>query len=146
MRFWLTVLVLGILLALAFRRGGQPERIVASLLSLAFAVELARNTLTGAPAFRTLDLFMMAVDSAVLLGMIGVAVQANRLWPMVVAALQLVILTAHISLLLQLKGIVGAYWGMSVLPIYPQFACLLGGILAHMRRRKRYGPYPDWRK
>ena len=146
MRFWITVALLAVLLLAALWRGGKPERIVAALLNGAFLLELGRNLAVGQPTFRTLDPFMLLVDAAVLAGMLAVALQANRLWPMAVAGLQLVILTGHASLLLQLKGLAGAYWGMAVLPIYPQCLLVLAGIAAHARRRARVGPYPDWRR
>jgi hypothetical protein len=83
--------------AMAF--GGQPERRVAfMLLVAAMATALVGY---GFPQPRgTIRWPVMFVDFALVAALMWVALRANRLWPMVVTALQLITAVAHPALVL----------------------------------------------
>lgn len=146
MRFWLTEAVLLLLLCLAWRRGGQPERWVAISLALTFFLLLGARGLTGSPQFTTLDPVLFTIDTSALALLVWVALRANRWWPLWCSALQLIVVVGHLAKLLEIKGMPGVYWGMTTLPIYGEYLLLLFGIAAHVRRRQKLGSYPDWRE
>lgn len=78
----------------AVRRGGAPERLVAIMLLVAAwtTLLLPFNPQTG---FRHLETSRLAVDGALLFGLIAVALRANRFWPLWLAAFQLVAVGVH---------------------------------------------------
>lgn len=145
MRFWLTALALFLLLLMARSRGGQPERIASQIYLAAFCLNVGLEKLVGPIGFAKLNLPTFASDLPLFLGIIAVSIRANRFWPLLAGALQLIVVITHLAKLLGIRGMVGVYWGMTTIPIYLQLLVLLGGIWAHQSRLRRIGPYPDWR-
>ncbi|MCU0890660.1 MAG: hypothetical protein MUE77_02690 [Sandarakinorhabdus sp.] len=92
----------------AMAYGGQPERQVAlMLLVAAMATALVGY---GFPQPRgTIRWPVMFVDFALVVGLMWVAFRADRLWPMVVTALQLITAAAHPALELAGKTAPRAY-------------------------------------
>lgn len=145
MRLWLTIATLGILLLLAFRRGGEPERVAATTFVLAHALGLSHRLLFGPTSYLDFHSVQFAIEIGVSVSLAHVAIRANRWWPLCASALQVLVVFAHFSKLVGLKGMVGVYWGMTTVPTYLQYLALLAGIYSHSRRVRRIGRYPDWR-
>ena len=145
MRFWLTEAALLLLLALALRRGGQPEKWIAIALTVAFFLDTALHLILGHAGFRTFDSLIFVPDAGIFGVELWVALRANRWWPLCATALQLIVVIGHVAKLLQIKGLPEVYWGMTTLPLYLQLGVLLAGIYAHSNRVAARGPYPDWR-
>ena len=78
-------------------------------------------------------------------GFTAVALNANRLYPLWIAGFQLVALGAN--------AIKGALDGVSVLalmiliagPAYCQLLLIFIGFVRHVRRKRNFGNYRDWR-
>ena len=129
---------------LAVWRGGAPERVGAAILFAAFMVDELYHALTGPAQFRHFDAVELAIDGFSLLAFAWLAVAANRLWPIVAAALQLMAVLGHLSTLLG-SGMQRAYWAMTEPPVLLGVVTLAIALAAHWRRQRRIGPYPDWR-
>ena len=88
--------------------GGMPERRIALMLVAAALATAAADY--GLPQPRgTIRWPVMLVDFALAMGLIWVAMIAERLWPMVVAALQLITAIAHPALELAATAAPRAY-------------------------------------
>lgn len=140
------------LLALAvcvssLRWGGGPERALAltwlilfeliqSGLSLGFGTSYAR---AGIP------LEFVVVDACAGILFVWIALQANRTYPLWIAGFQLVALLAHLARELASPISPISYAIMAIGPSYFQIALLAGGLIAHVRRKRRFGDYRDWR-
>lgn len=125
-------------------RGGAPERVGAAILFAAFIADDLYHALTGTVQFRRFDPAELAIDGFSLLAFAWLAVGANRLWPIVAAALQLMAVAGHLSTLV-VSGTQRAYWAMTEPPVLLGVVTLAIGLAAHVRRERRIGPYPDWR-
>lgn len=144
MRFALTVTVILLSVAFAYRYGRGPERSAAAILSTAFVVSLIARLLRGPIEYVHLDPIAAAVDTATLGGVMWVALNANRVWPLVIASLQLFVIIAHVSVLLS-SGWNQVYWGMMAIAQYLQLIVLVIGIASHHSRERRIGRYRSWR-
>lgn len=145
----LTVIVLAIV---ALRRGAGPERATASVL-LGMVVSLWVYKLLATPdnpvvvvrLFASVDTYFLAIDGLALVALIVIALKANRFYPILLAGCQLVSLMTHFASGLLRTGYPLAYALFNLLPFYCMIAIFTGGLLAHLRRFRRLGPYPSWR-
>ena len=76
---------------------------------------------------------------------VGIALHANRNYPLWIAGFQLVALAAH-----SIKAVVDSVSPMAfalliIGPSYCQLLLLLGGFTRHVLREQRFGPYREWR-
>ncbi len=144
MRFWLTVATFVVLFGLARRYGKEPEQQVAAILLANFLLLLFYVELRGNVAFASVDRVLAVLDLGSLVGFLWVALRANRMWPLLIAALQVVVMIAHLSVFIEL-GARTVYWGMMAVSQYLQLFVLAGGLISHHLRVKRVGPYRSWR-
>lgn len=130
----------------AWRKGGGPEKACALTFVGMFVADRAYHFLiTPTFALETVDLWHFALDIMVLAALVPIALRANRIYPMWLAAFQLIAVNAHIARdtfdqITQLT-----YSIMYVLPSYAQLLILAGGIWAHVRREQQFGTYRGWR-
>jgi hypothetical protein len=76
-------------------RGGAPERIgMGIVIAATVLTAVALSPLAG--RFRSLEEGVFMVDAAALLAFVGLALFANRLWPMFVAGLQGAAICIHL--------------------------------------------------
>ncbi len=135
---------IGVILV-AFWRGSIPEKIVGAGIAGWHLADPIYHWLFTQPQFRHFDAGHFVLDS-ILFGIVGgVALRANRLWPIFASAAQMIVITGHFSMLLGMDGMQRAYYAMTQLPFYVQLLALLAGTVAHNRRMKRIGRYRDWR-
>lgn len=134
------------LLAIAFAvaRGGSPERWCAVIVAAEILVDLTLQLTIGPRSFVDFDLSRMLIDLVIAGGFIVVAMRANRLYPLGIAAAQLVAVIGSLSALLAHEGWSQAFWAMTQLPIFLQVGLLVGGTLAHQHRLAILGPYNCW--
>lgn len=78
----------------ALLRGGLPERWVAAMLLIASWTTLVASAFPIG-GFRTVELYRLSIDLALAVGLIAVALRANRFWPLWMAAFQLVTMGLH---------------------------------------------------
>ncbi len=127
-------------------RGAAPEKIgaavivVGSLLTFAALVALS----TTATLYRSIEVGVFNVDLAALLAIVALALRAERLWPLCVAALQIIGTAAHAVKLVDPQILPSAYafalrfWG------YPMMLLLVLGTWNHQRRLLKYGVDKSW--
>ncbi|QFT78882.1 hypothetical protein [Erythrobacter sp. THAF29] len=136
-----------VLLIAALRWGGAPEKILAVVFVAIFTVPLtAFEILTDSPLmFGGSTIVRVGLDLVALALFMFVALNANRSYPLWVAGFQVVALAAHM-----VSGIVDvitplAYAILVIGPSYFQLIFMAVGLMLHIRRKKRYGQYRDWR-
>lgn len=135
---WVFV-VFGILqlcvLIYAWRRGGWPERVCASATTFALVIGWALPFDPGT-SYRTVETARLAIDGALCLILVGVALWADRFWPLWVAALQLLSVAVHgvramdPSILPSVYGLVIEQFG------WPIVALMWVGVLRQDYRQK----------
>ncbi len=139
--------IVGILLCLAaLRWGGGPERGVAAVwLGLEGFDALYHLIFGSGIKLDEVDLGHAVLDVAATVAFVGIALHANRMYTLWVAALQIVATTAHLAreIAVMMKPI--AYAVLAIGPSYFQLMLLAVGIGYHLRRSTIWGPYRDWR-
>ena len=140
------ILVVTICLA-AFVWGGGPERAAAVTWVLVFEVPGAiyRSLLDPDTKLTVVDAFSATTDVVAAICWVAIALYANRNYTLWIAAMQVLAVTAHMArgLLEALSPI--AHLSMTVAPGYLQLAFLGVGLVRHIRRKQKHGPYRDWR-
>lgn len=125
-------------------RGGGPERGGAAILFAAFLVDEIYHMAAGPHQFEVFDPVELSIDLFSLAAFAALSVRANRLWPILAAALQLMAVVGHFSALSG-AGMQRAYWAMTEPPVLLSVITILVGLVAHLLRQRRLGSYPDWR-
>jgi len=139
------IMLVMIAVVVAYRRGGPPERLAATIIVAWVIVDVTYHMLFGQSGFDAVDPVHVVLDGAELVAIMWLALRANRMWPLWAAAAQLICVTSHLVLFVELGGMRRAYWAMTQLPPLIQFTALLLGAVAHARRFDRIGPYRSWR-
>ena len=127
------------------RYGARPERVVLQIWMTASLLDAAYHLTIGPTHYRQLDLWHFTLDAGMMAGFLWVALSANRVWPLWVAALQMQPLVVHLSMFLQLPSQRMAYWLMMAAPADLEILIIVLGTIAHVQRQRRIGPYRDWR-
>lgn len=131
----------------AWRWGGAPER----WLSLSFIATMVLPVyLRGwLIPVQTIDepflLVHLFLDLAAAVAFVGIALHANRNYPLWVAGFQLVALGAHMVSLMELGVSPLALVVLITGPSYCQLLLMLTGFARHVRRENRFGQYREWR-
>lgn len=128
----------------AMRRGGAPERCCAAIIAFETILDFLYGALLGERGFAEPSFSRFAIDLIAFVGFVWVALRANRVWPLWVAAAQLVVLTGSTAVLVKNQGHQQAYWALTQLPIVFQLTALGVGTLVHAQRLRRIGPYNGW--
>ncbi|WP_394729730.1 hypothetical protein [Altererythrobacter sp. GH1-8] len=140
--------VAGLLICLAaLRWGAMPERCVALVWLLVFeGGDLAYLFLVkDSSDLAQLDIWHAAMDGTAAMLLLLIGLQANRMYTLWIAAFQLVAVTSHLvrELIASMTPI--SYALLSIGPSYFQLALLCGGVIFHIRRKRFWGDYRDWR-
>lgn len=128
----------------AIWRGGAPERLAAVVCLLATAATVA-GTLPRETHFAALELEVLVIDLVLLAALLGIALKANRFWPIFATGCHSVAVAVHLAKAANpaLVGPVYAFAssGTSLLVLL----ILWAGTLRHRRRLRAYGSDPSWR-
>jgi hypothetical protein len=122
----------------ALWRGNRDARIVgliciAATLATRFAVSPISVRYSG------VELGLLAVDAAVLIGFVAVALRSDRFWPLWVAGLQLTTSTAHLMKAVDESLLPIAYGAAVALWSYPILIILaIGTWRGHRRMRSQH--------
>jgi hypothetical protein len=129
--------------AYGISRGGGPERAVALLLLAAAAGTLLAQS---APPvrFNDVEIGVLAVDAALFLGLLAVAMRAERYWPLWMTALQGVALAGHGAKAVNPHVIPWAYAVLLAFWGYPMVALLGIATWRHQHRVRKYGIERSW--
>lgn len=126
----------------ALIRGAAPERLVAVLLLLAALAGVVSGYLRH--QYTHVEVSLLVIDFALLVGLVAVALRANRFWPMWLASLHTVAVTVH-GVRAYLPELPGWTYSRAVsLVAYPMLLILLVGAQRHHARIKLRGSEPSW--
>ncbi len=143
------ILVLGLsigVVCFAGWRGGKPEKLGATIVALSICIDLIVREWVGGWDFSTFSSSRLLIDLAELGLLLGLALSANRLWPIFSAATQMVAVAGSLAVWGSKGGMQVAYWAVTQLPLFGQLAALGLGTFFHLRRQAVVGPYRDWRR
>lgn len=142
----LNVATLGLFL-ISLVKGAGPERASAGTLLGMILVDRSYHALFGpSPTFEMIDPWHLLLDTGGLIVFVHIALRANRVFPLVLAAAQLVAFTAHIVRMMVEPVTSLSYYLMYTMPFWFQLIILSIGIWRHQHRVKASGPYRSWRE
>lgn len=125
---------------------GKPEKIVARFMLAELVADLIKQVLVGSATFRSMNGFLFTAELVLLATFVFVALKANRVWPLIVAGLQLLICLTHVARLFSSPSSNAQfYWALTSLPSFLICLIVALAIFVHRRRIRRFGPVPDWR-
>ncbi|MEP0390976.1 hypothetical protein [Erythrobacter sp.] len=140
----------GVLIAVcvgAFIWGGGPEKFVAATWLVIFeGLAWAKNWMIGdSVQLSDVDWFLASLDVLAGAVFVGIALYANRNYTMWIAAMQVLAVMAHLA-----RGVADliapiAYAIMFIVPGWLQLFLLGAGLMRHILRKRKHGPYRDWR-
>ncbi|MEL6237802.1 MAG: hypothetical protein AAFQ90_04320 [Pseudomonadota bacterium] len=136
------------LFACAVIWGGAPERAIAATWMILFegVTRIYRGISGLGYQLEHVDLFHASIDGVVCLSWVTIALYANRNYPLLIAALQLLVVSAHLARgLIETVSPIG-YAIMVIAPSWLQLIVLSIGLVRHAMRQRRFGPYRDWRR
>lgn len=130
--------------ALLWGRG--PERAVAITWLVLFELaQRAYQSLGAGYQLANVDWFLAATDMVAGVAFIAVALYANRNYPLWIAGMQVLAMTAHLA-----RGMADTvspvtYALMVAVPGWFQLTFLGIGVARHVARKRKCGAYRDWR-
>ncbi|MFM2370919.1 MAG: hypothetical protein RIS85_641 [Pseudomonadota bacterium] len=145
MMIWALRIAIAAVLIFAFRKGGEPERMIAVVIVSASVLDMLNHVLFGDPAFFAVNPGHVVIDTWAMIAMVWVALRANRGWPMWASSAQIIILLGHFAKIVDLSLVRYGYFAMTQLPTNIQVVALFLGTAAHIRREERIGRYHAWR-
>ncbi|MEL6414845.1 MAG: hypothetical protein AAFP79_09420 [Pseudomonadota bacterium] len=127
--------------------GAGPERATVAIWMVLFELPgWFYSAIWGSSfQFQSIDFFLASSDVLAGILWVWVALYANRNYPLVIAALQLLAISAHLA-----RGVLEAiapvaYAAMFIAPGWLQLIVMAVGLGRHVRREQRFGPYREWR-
>lgn len=137
---------MALLVLAVLRWGAGPERVCAATIAfMNLGDRLYHAVIDRGTLYASVDLGHLFIDVVAAALFIGVALRANRVYPLWLSAFQLVSVISHFAREMDAKLVTFAYGLMTYAPYYFILLILTSGLLTHARREKRYGPYPSWR-
>ena len=136
-----------LLVAAVWRWGGSPERWLAAVFIATMVVPVYVTRTLGIQTFAVGPWanYYVLIDVVAAVLFVGVALNANRNYPMGIAAFQLVAVGAHMVEAMADSASPLAIAILVIGPSYFQLLLLLGGFIRHVRRERQFGPYRAWR-
>jgi hypothetical protein len=138
-------LVLVLLVVVAWWRGAGPERASAASL-LVFAAQDATDRWFQGMTYLAVAPRDVMMDCLVAGLLLAIALRANRMYPLWMAAWQLIAVLSHVARFESRSSVALAYAILMYLPSYLLLGTLGIGLAAHIRRVKRIGEYRSWWK
>lgn len=123
--------------------GGWPERWVGCAFVVAsWMTEWLLRP--GIVTFVSLQTTTFAVDIALLIVLLAIALNADRRWPLLVTALHAMSVISHVAKFLDPDLNKRIYATMLIFWSYPGLLVLIIGTWRHRKRVALGGPEPDW--
>jgi len=144
LHFTIVTVLTALILAWVGIRGGTPERWGAVVVGARYVLDMIYHWAWTVPTFFAVDPGHAAMDSLMLAVLVWLTLEANRVWPVWMAAGALVAVLGHLMMLTGKDSVTPAYWATTNGPHYVQLLALLLGTLFHRWRLRRVGPYRDW--
>lgn len=131
----------------AWRWGGAPERLLsgAFLMTMVLPIYLLKWMFPERGLDDPSFVYRMLLDVVAAAIFVGIALRANRNYPLWIAGFQLVSLGAYL-----VKAVAPVVSPLALViliagPSYCQLLILIAGFIRHIRRERRFGPYRAWR-
>ncbi len=138
-------MVLLLLVILALWRGAAPERWIAAIFVGMFVVDRIYHLVFPVDVMLAqINLGHFVIDLAAAAAMVTLALQANRVYPIIMGALQLAATISHLVIALNPSVVRVAYAILAIAPSYLQIVVFAVGLWCHIRRARQYGQYPSW--
>ena len=135
MIFWTQLVLMILVAAYCWLRGGQPERAAATVLPAMLLLDMIYHAIWGeVTAYDRINLGHLVIDMAALLVWLAIALRANRWWTLWLVSAQTIAVLSHF-----LRGAVEAmhpwvYAAMNRGPSWLEIALLFLGTALHHRR------------
>ncbi|MEL7198334.1 MAG: hypothetical protein AAGL10_08465 [Pseudomonadota bacterium] len=130
-------------LVLAWILGGKPEKAGVYTLAAMFAAQAVLYSTVGNPQFDQIDVIAVTSDVIGLLVFTLIALNADRVWPFLAAAMQLISGMAHLTH--GFRVMLGqSYVDFNAYPTAIVLFLLIAGTLLHRYRLHRHGKDRDW--
>ena len=139
-------IVVAALFAIALWRGAGPEKLATGTMVAMIGFDAIYHfAFPGGRDYAKIDLGHLAQD---LIGFVSygyLTLRANRLYPICMLGAQIFVMVSHLDreLVTAIPDLVYAW--LIRLPSYLQVAAAATGLLLHIRRTRRVGPYRSWR-
>ena len=124
--------------------GGKPERAAMLVQLLALLLSLSAISFRAIPG-RGLPIGLALVDLGLALALCILALRANRIWPIVLAGMQIATLFAHLAKLLSFPLPAAGYVIFVQFWAWPMLIVTAVGTYRHRSRARRFGEEPDWK-
>lgn len=131
----------------AFIKGCGPERAIAATLLAMLVIDQGYHLATNSQViYVKVDYAHTAIDLAGAVALVVIALQANRVYPLCMAAVQIISLLSHFARgqIVEMGQL--AYGILMQAPSSSLIALLALGTAAHVRRAREYGTYRSWRQ
>jgi hypothetical protein len=123
--------------------GGPPERVGAAIyVAGVLLTQLAASGAAG--RYASVEAGILVVDAAMLLALLGLALHAERFWPLWVTALHGISTAGHVVKLVAPEVIPWAYAFALAFWSYPMLLLLVLGTWQHRKRLARHGADKSW--
>jgi hypothetical protein len=129
----------------AIWRGGPPERWAGIALLLAAASTILIH-LPRTAHFRSLEVELLIVDAALLAALSVIAIRSNRYWPLWITAIHATAVAVHLVKAANPSIVWPVYATAASVSSIPIQLILAWGTWRHLRRIKRHGSDPPWRR
>lgn len=127
----------------ALTKGGAPERLCAIVFVLMAALQYSGSFAFGR-VFEAVDLVSLAVDLLGALAFTAVALVADRLWPLLISAMQLISCVSHFGREIAPKVEPLVYSVLRSGPTLAALVILAVGTILHQRRVLKQGMDASW--
>lgn len=142
----LQLAILGATIALGFWRGAGPERACAgTYLAMWLTDRLYHRVFDKVEVLGGADIGHIVIDALSALSLVCVALYANRNYTLWLASMQLVALLSHFLRIISTGIDPTAYALLMASPMYLAVLIFAGGMIRHLLRQQRHGPYRSWR-
>lgn len=133
------------LIALALWKGGGPERGIAGTFLFVLVGDRLYHWAFGAgTTWLSVDLGHFLIDAIALAMFASIALRANRVYPLWLASFQLMTVISHPVRAINPRTVEGVYAILNYAPSYLELLVFGLGIVAHLQRQARFGPYRSW--
>jgi hypothetical protein len=130
-----------------WRWGGGPERwlIGVFMATMVLPIYVMWWFRPAVDQVHFYDAAYVVLDVVAAVLFVGIALNANRNYPLWIAGFQLVAVAAHSIRVVADSVSTLAFARLIIGPSYCQLLILLGGFMRHVLRQQRFGPYREWR-
>lgn len=138
LRYALQIALLTLVVALALRQGGKPERTTALILVAMPLADLVYHTVLDRPGnYHEVDMVHAGIDLLALVAIVWLALNADRFWTLWLGALQLIATLAHLIRALEVEMHPVAYAIIIRGPFWGQMIVVALGTWLYARRQRR---------